>query len=334
MQESVIDNIINKFFEVVEESIFFCFQGGEPLLAGINFFSRVIELQTKNNLKNIKITNSIQTNGTLIDEEWCRFFKDNNILVGVSLDGIRNTHNLYRHFSDGSDSFDTVTKNLKLLKEYGVDFNILTVVNKDTAINIEEIYRYYKECDYDFQQYIVCRDPLFSSKGEEKYSLLPKEYGEFLIKLFDLWSQDFETGRAPYIRQFENYINIILGGGVENCEQCGNCGVTYAIDANGDVFPCDFYMLDEYRLGNINENSIEQIDNRRSDISFINKSTQFSNNCRECKFLGICRNGCQRNRQTDIQGKYINYFCEGYSMFFSQRIEQLISIARGLENNG
>lgn len=333
-KQDVIETIIIKFLKMAEESVFFCFQGGEPLLAGMDFYSRVIELQRIHNKRNLVITNSIQTNATLIDADWCRFFKDNNILIGVSLDGIQITHDKYRRFADGGLSFDVITKNINLLVAYKVDFNILTVVNKDTSKKINEIYRYFKDCNYTYQQYIACRDPLFEAKGEKYYSLKPKEYGSFLIELFDLWSADLKKGSAPSIRQFDNYLRILLGQAPENCEQCGNCGITYAIDANGDVYPCDFYMFEEYKLGNVIRNDINQIDERRVKIGFVKKSTNFSNDCRECRFLNICRNGCQRNRQMDAKGQYTNYYCEAYRMFFDQRMNQLVEIAKGLEKNG
>ena len=324
MSTDTLNQIIQKTLSHVTESISYCFQGGEPLLSGISFFQNLITYQNKWNVHHVQIQNTIQTNGTLITSEWCEFFRDNHILVGISLDGTEFTHNKYRHMANGMDSFETVMNAIRLLKQYKIDFNVLTVLNHVTAQYIENIYSFYQEQDLPFQQYIACRDPFDAYK--HSFSLSPREYGECLSRLFRLWFYDLQKGSQPYIRAFENYIGILLGQSPENCEQCGNCSVTYAIESNGDVYPCDFYMTDAFYLGNLLKDSFTQIDKKRKEIQFIEHSRQFHAKCKSCKYLQICRNGCHRNRDF-IDNTYINHFCEGYRLFFDKNLEYMTVIA-------
>ena len=154
----------------------------------------------------------------MLDEEWCRFFAENSFLLGVSLDGIRPTHDKFRHSKTGEGSYDKVKKNIQLLDKYKVDYNILTVITRDVALNIEKIYKEYKDNGWFYQQYIACLDPLDCEKGKMPYSLTPDVYGEFLIKLFELWYADFNAGSPVYIRQFENWVGMAAGYIPEACD--------------------------------------------------------------------------------------------------------------------
>lgn len=328
MSLEVVEEAITKFVEEAEEQVSFFFQGGEPLLAGISFFEEVISIQRRVNRRGIRINNAVQTNGLLINEEWSSFFRDNGILVGVSLDGIEETHDIHRVSLDGTPTYKKILNNIGLLKQYEVEFNILTVINRDTANHISEIFEEYRKQKFMNQQYIICRDPLGTSDRDNRFSVSTLEYGEFLVNLFDMWREELYKGNLVSVRQFENYIGILLGISPENCEQCGNCGVTYAMEANGDIYPCDFYMIDQFFLGNIVKDSISDIDKKRNELNFIKRSTMFSQKCRECKYLNICRNECQRNRIRDSQGNWLCQYCEGYYYFFSRRYEQMVEIAK------
>ena len=156
-------------------------------------------------------------------------------------------------------TYDRVMETAQMFQSYGVEFNVLTVVNRQTAGQIKKIYQSYKSRGFGYQQYIACLDPLGEAAGGREYSLLPQDYGQFLTELFDLWYKDFKKGCQPYIRMFENYISLLLGMGAESCEQNGICGYQNVVEADGEVYPCDFYVLDEYKLGNLNEVSMEDI---------------------------------------------------------------------------
>lgn len=211
----------------------------------------------------------IQTNGYALNEEWAKFFKENHFLVGFSLDGTKENHDLYRHNTEGEGTYDRILKSINLMDAYGVDYNILTVVTKDTAEHISEIYKEYQTRGWNYQQYIACLDPLGEERGKNPYALTPVQYGSFLIELFQLWYEDWKKKKQPYIRQFDNYIGILMGYQPESCDQRGSCGVQTVVEADGSVYPCDFYMLDEYYLGNLNEHRIEDIERMRKEIGFI-----------------------------------------------------------------
>ncbi|ONI41754.1 anaerobic sulfatase maturase [Candidatus Epulonipiscium fishelsonii] len=325
MSEITLKNIIRKTMLKAEHSITYAYQGGEPTLRGLDFFKTAIKFQKQYNRNGIKVFNALQTNGYEIDESWCEFFRENNFLMGVSIDGTKEIHNAYRHNKAGEDTYEKVFSTTKLFDKYKVEYNILTVVNSIVAQNIEEIYFHYKKNGWHFQQYIPCLDPIGEVRGKNEYALSPQMFGKFMVDLFNLWYQDFKKGKQPYIRQFENYVGILNGYPPESCDMRGTCGIQTVVEADGSVYPCDFYMLDEYKLGNFNENQLEAINLERNKIGFIETSTKLSNKCMECKYLYICKGGCQRNRELN-QGSYHNYLCNGYKIFFDETLEEMKKI--------
>lgn len=329
MAEQTLKNIIRKTMLRAEGCISYAYQGGEPTLRGIDFYKTALAYQKQYNKHGIQVMNALQTNGLLLDEEWCRFLKEEHFLVGISLDGIREVHDAYRHQQNGGPTYDKVRHAIALLEQYGVDYNILTVVNRKVAGAIEEIYGNYRANGWYYQQYIACLDPLGEEHGTTEYGLRPKEYGEFLIRLFQLWYEDWQQGKAPYIRQIENYIGILAGYQPEACDQRGTCSLQNVVEADGSVYPCDFYMLDEYRLGNLNENRMDDIEARRGKIGFIQESFKIDEACRQCTYYSLCRGGCRRNRdyirETDT---YRSYFCESYRMFFDACIEKMKNVVK------
>lgn len=179
-----------------------------------------------------------------------------------------------------------------------------------------------------YLQFITCLDPLEQVRGKEDYSLTPEAYGQFLIDLFELWHQDYQGGEQPYIRQFENYISILLGYPPESCEQRGVCGIQNVIEADGSMYPCDFYVLDQYCLGNLNCHSMKEIEDKRKKSGFMERSFFHAEKCRECKWFSLCRGGCFRSRiETGQDREGINYFCRSYQMFFETCFERLRQVA-------
>ena len=249
MDEKTLKNVIRKTILVSEGSYTLAFQGGEPTLIGIDFFKKVLKFVNQYNKNNLKVNYALQTNGFNINSEWCEFFKANNFLIGLSIDGIKETHDLYRHDKNGCFTYEKAIKTAKLFDKYQVDYNILTVVNNETVKRAKEIYTDYQNKGWNYQQYITCLDPIDEEPGSRKYSLNPTEYGVFLNELFDLWYKDLIKNKQPYIRQFENFVSIELGYWPESCEQRGTCGTQYVVEADGSVYPCDFFALDNYNLG-------------------------------------------------------------------------------------
>ncbi len=328
MSGETLENTIRKLLHQGKGKYTIAFQGGEPTLRGIEFFRKAIGLAEEYNVNGSEVSFALQTNGYLIDEEWCRLFRENHFLIGVSVDGVKATHDRFRVGQDGSGTYDRVRKSVDLMKEYGVEYNVLTVVNRATAENIREIYKEYRRNGWDYQQYITCLDPLGTEPGSLSYSLTPEAYGRFLIDLFGLWYKNWRQGKAPYIRQFENYVGILLGVSPESCEQRGICSVQCVIEADGSVYPCDFYALDQYRLGNINSDRLTDLVSSLIGADFVKGSLRVSSRCRKCPYAALCRDGCRRSRiREEDEDGYYNYFCEGYRMFFDACGERLKEVA-------
>lgn len=329
MELATAENIIRKVLGQGRADICFAFQGGEPTLRGLDFFKRIRELEEKYNIYGCRILNTLQTNGLSIDRNWCDFLKKHEFLVGVSLDGNKFLHDLYRHDKEGGGTYERVRESIRLLGEYEIDYNILTVVTLQTAQNIKEIYREYKLRGWNYQQYITCLDPFMEERGGKAYSLSPEAYGQFLIQLFSLWYKDWRRGKSPYIRQFENYVGILLGYPPEACEYRGMCSIQCVTEADGSVYPCDFYVGDQYRLGNFNKDEIADFFCKEEGKSFVKESQKWSKVCRECEFFFLCRSGCQRSRiyRAEEEG-YRNYFCRGLYEFFSRCRKDLEQVAK------
>ncbi len=321
MSEETLERVVEKALAFSDDSCSFTFQGGEPFLRGLSFFRKAIELQKKYNVKNLRIFNAIQTNGTCIDDKWAEFLKENHFLVGVSLDGTEFTHDSFRVDAGGEGTFLKVMEGIGKLKEYQVDFNILTVVNAVTAKKIPRIYEFYKQNGFRHLQFIPCLNPLGKEAERFRYTLSPEAYGHFLKTLFDLWYNDWKRGSVIHIQQFEEYVKMLLLMPPDVCGMSGICSRQHVVEADGGVYPCDFYVLDEYKLGSLNEVSFEEINKKREQIRFIEESVIKGGKCTACKYAAICRGGCRRHRMPD------NYFCISYYGFFDYAICRLEEIA-------
>lgn len=329
MSLDTLDLIMRRIFEYADGECTIAWQGGEPTLANLSFFQNYLQLEQMYNTKKIHVNRSIQTNGYQLNKNWASFFSENHFLVGLSLDGTQYTHDTFRKTRENAGCFSSILSTIELFDQYHVDYNILTVVNSVTASEVNNIYSFYKKKRFHYQQYIACLDPLGEVPGQHPWSLTPEQYGSFLTELFQLWYQDALSGRAPYIRQFENYIGILLGFPPEACEQSGVCGQQKVIEADASVYPCDFYVTDEYCLGNLRENSFENIQCSSRQQSFIKASMLFPQKCKKCSYLPLCRNGCHRHR-SNADGT--NYFCQSYQMFFEKCIPLLKDLAQKIRS--
>lgn len=314
------EKVVKGAMEFAEGSCSFMFQGGEPALAGIDFFRSFIELEKKYSAKGIRISNSIQTNGLLIDGEWASFFRENDFLVGVSLDGNADLHNLNRYSPSGDETFNRVMKSVSLLRKEKVDFNILSVVTSKNARSAEKIYNFFRKQDLRYLQFIPCLDPF----GEKGMSPSADEYASFLIRIFDLWYDDLLKGRYVSIRHIENWLLLLSGRNPASCAACGKCGIQFVVEGDGGVYPCDFYVLDRYRLGTVGEDDFTSLATCETARRFIGESLTIPDECRVCPFYPLCRNGCRRERKEDTG---VNRYCESYKEFFSQRLDKLQNAA-------
>lgn len=230
MTLDTLEQMVKEALEIAEGNCFFAFQGGEPTLRGLDFYKTLIELVEKHNHRKIKVNYAIQTNGILIDDEWAAFFAENNFLVGLSLDGPEEIHNLNRKMQNGDISYNKVMKAARIMTKYKVDFNILCVVTGRVAKRIGKIYNFFKKQGFNFLQFIPCLEPLESQRGTSDYYLSIKEFENYLITLFDLWYNDFIKGEYISIRHIDNFINIVMGNPPEMCSMAGRCTVQYVVE--------------------------------------------------------------------------------------------------------
>ena len=350
MSVDTLEQIVRKTLEISEQQCTFAFQGGEPTLAGLDFYKSLIELVAYYNTKNIDVQYALQTNGYKINKEWAVFFKQNRFLVGLSLDGMKEVHDLYRKDAGGRETFSKTMQAAELFRRWQVDFNILTVVTAQTAKRISQIYRFFGRNNFLYQQYIPCLDPLsnqqgssaanhdnqgisdtLSSRGFEQYSLTPELYGDFLMTLFDLWYDDFVKGKRISIRYFDNLLQMIMGYPPESCAMMGHCTRQIVVEADGSVYPCDFYVLDEYRLGNLLTDDFSKIEKTRDTIGFIAPSLNKSPICDGCVWYPLCRGGCRRDREIIEKTDTLhNYYCPAYRKFFEYAYLRLEMCARSL----
>ena len=323
MPQEVSHTLIEKAAGAAENRISVLFQGGEPTLAGLDFYRDFVSHMQKTVPRGLAVQYAIQTNGTLLDGAWCRFFRENRFLVGLSLDGSRECHDRFRRDPEGKGTYRRVTQAARMLKEAGVEYNVLTVVTGYLARHIQSVFSALCRGGFHFQQYIPCLDPLEGARGEQSYSLSPEEYEEFLKTLFDLWYRELEQGRYWSVRYFDNLVWMLAGHPPEQCSMGGCCGLQYLVEADGSVYPCDFYGLDGYCLGNIRKNSWAELDLAREKTGFIEASRQVPEVCGRCQWYPLCRNGCRRDRLVEQNGLGRNYYCRAYSEFFAYSLPRL-----------
>jgi uncharacterized protein len=315
----------------------FVWQGGEPTLSGIDFFKKVIELQ-KQFSGTKTITNSLQTNGTLLNDEWGAFLKKHNFMVGISLDGPKEIHDRYRCDPKAKGTFDRVMKGLKLLQKHNVEYNVLACVARETAKHPLEVYRFLKNEGVEFIQFspVVERLPDVLSKrhglrlaepasldSEEAqtevtpWSVTAEEYGDFLIAIYEDWVRH-DVGKV-FVMNFEWALNVWIGNPSPVCIHAKQCGRSVVIEHNGDVYACDHCVYPEYRLGNIKNDKLSDMVERSLQSGFgVSKETALTRWCRECGVLAACQGGCPKHRfeMTYCREPGLHYLCAGYKKFF------------------
>ena len=315
----------------------FVWQGGEPTLLGIDFFNRVVELQ-KPFAGTKSITNSLQTNGILLTDEWCVFLSRNGFMVGISIDGPKDVHDRYRHDREGKGTFDKVMCGLRLLQKHKVEYNVLTAVARETARQGLEVYRFLRDHGVEFIQFspvvermpdacsaqhglkLACPASLDKTEPQTEvtpWSVIPEEYGDFLIAIYEEWVRH-DVGRV-FVMNFEWALNAWMGNSSPVCIHAEQCGRSLVIEHNGDVYACDHCVYPEYKLGNVSSETLPAMAERSRQAGFgVAKKTALPRWCRECQVLAACRGGCPKHRfiMSNYKEPGLHYLCEGYKKFF------------------
>ncbi len=307
----------------------FAWQGGEPTLPGIGFFKNVLALQ-KEYANGKRIDNSLQTNGVLLNDEWCAFFSENNFLIGVSIDGPEELHNLYRLNKKGQGTFAEVMRGIGLLKKHEVQFNTLTAVHKENARQSLEVYHFLKEMGSHYIQFIPVVERISKGSGKlisvhsaekaviAEWSVDADQYGNFLIKIFDEWVRNDVAQR--FIQIFDVALESWFGVEQNLCLFQPVCGMAPALEHNGDLYQCDHFVFPENKLGNIMENSIESLYQSPQQFKFgMDKKDSLPQYCLKCDVRFACNGGCPKNRFIAAPDGEpgLNYLCSGYKNFFN-----------------
>lgn len=344
MSDEVLKNYIRQLIEAHHSpQVTVAWQGGEPTLMGIDFYRRAIELQEKYRKPGMSFENTMQTNGTLLDDEWCRFFKENNFLIGISIDGPRELHDAYRVDKKGNGTFDRVMKGLRLLQKHGVEYNVLTTVNRANADYPLEVYRFLRdEARTDWMQFIPVVERI-NEEGHTLYqrgdtvsdrSVQPGQFGSFLCRIFDEWIRN-DVGKV-FVQTFEASALRWLGMPSGMCVFEETCGTGLALEHNGDLYSCDHFVEPDYLLGNIMEKEISELAALEKQYRFgQDKHDTLPQVCRECDVLFACQGECPKNRflTTPAGEPGLNYLCEGWKAFF-QHIDFPMQIMTGLIRRG
>jgi uncharacterized protein len=336
MTDATLENYVRQYIEAQSApEISFAWQGGEPTLLGVDFFRKAVALQKKYCPPGKRITNALQTNGTLLNAEWCDFFRENTFLIGLSIDGPRDLHDYYRVDKGGNPTFDKVMNGLELLKAHRVEYNTLTVVNRQNSRRPLDVYNFLKQHGSGFMQFI----PLVERVGEghgfaappdpanlddsgkalpvTPWSVESNQYGEFLNTIFDEWVRN-DVGNV-FIQLFEVQLAIWLGNPAALCVFAETCGGAMAMEHNGDLYSCDHYVYEKFKLGNINETPIATLANSAVQNKFgLDKRDALPKYCRECDVRFACNGECPKHRfiKTPDGEEGLNYLCAGYKRFF------------------
>ena len=331
MSDSLLEKFTREYIQAqTMPEVMFTWHGGETLMRPLSFYKRAMELQRKY-AGGRSIANSIQTNGTLLTDEWCEFFRENNWLVGVSIDGPQEFHDEYRRNRQGLPSFVKVMRGIRLLNKHGVEWNAMAVVNDFNADYPLEFYRFFKDIDCHYIQFapIVERlsshpdgrhlaSPLEEDERLADFSVTPEQWGTFLCTLFDEWVRH-DVGNF-YIQLFDSTLANWAGMEPGVCtlgKWCGHAGV---MEYNGDVYACDHFVFPEFKLGNIYDKTLVEMMYGERQQQFGNRKQEgLPTQCRECEYLFACNGECPKNRfmRTASGEPGLNYLCQGYHRFFS-----------------
>ena len=319
MSEEVVQAIIAKS---LKETLVcsFVFQGGEPSLVGLAFYQKFVALVDFHKSKEHIIHYAFQTNGMYLDADWALFFKKHQFLVGVSFDGSPQLHDQHRFDHAKQGSARSVLKGIAVLKEYEVDFNILCVVTDVLAQNVPLLFTFLTGHGFRFLQFIPCLERFADSP--EKPFLSSTSYAAFLKQLFDFWYEQWLKGAPVSIRLFDNLVSMLAGYPPESCDMSGMCSIQYVSESEGSVYPCDFYCLDEFLLGNILLDEFSTLDMNRAKLHFLETSSNTVDACSSCSWKDLCRGGCKRFR--DETGYR---FCSSFQSFFPYAIARLEQVA-------
>lgn len=320
MTNETLERLVDNYLFYSYPASTFAFQGGEPTLAGLPFFQKLVELQQRHGRNGQSVSNALQTNGVLLDKDWCQLFREYKFLIGISLDGPEEVNDLYRFNKAGHGTWKNVMRGVEEMQKEKVDFNVLCVVSQSNVHKAREIYKFYRSLGIDYMQFIPLAE--FDAEGNPfPFTITAAEYGKFLCEIFDLW---WPERRRIRVRFFDNLAEAIAGQKPGSCTMHETCDSYVVVEYNGDVYPCDFFVESSWKLGNVNLDSFPEIARRQKRYSFAVKKTLAHPECQVCEYQTICHGGCPKTRHgMHRQFEDLDYFCQAYKMIFAKAVGPL-----------
>lgn len=332
MDDATLEEFVKQYLEAqTVDEVVFTWHGGEAMMRSLEFYERAMRLQARYSAGR-RILNCLQTNGTLMTEQWCRFLKSNNWLVGVSIDGPEDMHDEYRLAADGKPTFQRVMRGIRMLQRYGVEWNAMAVVNDFNAGYPEDFYDFFKSIGCRYIQFtpiverrrsdgrlaaVTDNDASADGCRLTPHSVTPQQWGDFLCRLFDRWVVE-DVGRV-FIQIFDATLARWVGRQPGVCSMSDVCGHAGIVDYNGDVYSCDHFVFPQHRLGNIHTSTVIEMMSSDRQVAFGEaKRGALPQQCLQCRFSLICNGECPKNRfAVSADGEPgLNYLCEGYRRFF------------------
>ncbi len=315
MTDGVLERLVDGFLFYSYPSSVFAFQGGEPTLAGLDFFEKLVRFQQKYGRDGHVISNSLQTNAVLLDDAWCEFLRQYQFLAGISLDGPEAIHDRYRVNRAGHPTWRKVVDAIERMQKHRAEFNILCVLSQANVEQPRELYRFFRSLGAEHLQFIPLAE--FHPDGSPMpFTITPEQYGRFLCEVFDAWWPD---RRKVRIRFFDNLAEAMAGIKPGSCTMHETCDSYVVIEYNGDVYPCDFFVEEPWKLGNITLDSFAEIARRQRRYQFAMNKTLPHEECRVCEYQPICHGGCPKFRHGPHRRfEDLDYFCRAYKMIFAK----------------
>jgi uncharacterized protein len=327
MSEETLEQLVDGYLFYAFPEATLAFQGGEPTLAGLDFFRKLVELEQRRGRPGLSIGNSIQTNGILLDQDWCALFRDFSFLIGLSLDGPEDVHDRYRFNKAGHGTWSKVMQSLELLRKERIEFNILCVVNSVNVGRARDVYQFFRKHGVEHMQFIPLSE--FHPDGSPMpFTISADQYGRFLTEIFDLW---WPERRRVRVRFFDNLAEALAGQKPGTCTMHTSCDSYAVVEYNGDVYPCDFFVESGWKLGNIMLDSWPEIARRQRRHAFAAKKSEPHAECAVCEYRHICHGGCPKMRHAR-NGRFedLDWFCGAYKTIFAKAIAPLEKEVRKL----
>ena len=325
MTDEVLESYVRQYLQAMPERCEFGWQGGEPTLAGLDFFKKAIELQKQYATDDQTVTNALQTNATLLDDEWCEFLAENNFLVGVSLDGPPQWHDTFRRDRANNPTFHRAWGGLELLRKHGAEFNVLVTLNSVNAPHAGDIYRYFTNRGIKYVQFIPILERVRDDVPTD-FSCTGEQFGRFMLDVFDIWASR-DVGQVSE-RLIDSVLHTIVFGKASTCCYAERCANAHIVEWNGDVYVCDHFVYKEWCIGNLMDRPLIELVQDPLLEKFARLKTELPSVCRDCEYLGFCHGGCPKHhRPIGTSPDRHNHFCEGLKLFFSEALPELRRMA-------